>query len=61
MTVVLYMLSYRQFLHREVKGDDGQMQPVSTHRELVAYLLQKSAGSKQYLAFEGMNQVVFRM
>ena len=51
----------RQFPRRRLKVDGAEPQPVLAHSELVQYLMQKSEGSKAYLAFEGMNQVVYRM
>lgn len=51
---------YRQFQHRQLHAETGLVQPVLTHAELVEYLLDRSSGSKEYLPFEGMNQVVYR-
>ena len=50
---------YRQFQNRQLRNDEGQVQQVLTHSDLVQYLQQESGGSRGYLAFEGMNQVVF--
>ena len=51
---------YRQFQDRQLRNDHGKVQKVLTHTDLVQYLMQKSDGLQEYLAFEGMNQVVFR-
>lgn len=50
---------YRQFQDRQLWNDHGEMHQVLTHPDLVQYLMQKSDGVQEYLAFEGMNQVVF--
>lgn len=50
---------YRQFQDRQLRSDHDKMQMVLTHPELVQFLMQKSDGLQEYLAFEGMNQVVF--
>ncbi|DBA82612.1 TPA: hypothetical protein ACH3X1_006861 [Trebouxia sp. C0004] len=50
----------RQFQHRQLFFEGAAVQPVLTHAELVEHLLQKSAGLKAYLPFEGMNQVVYK-
>ena len=50
----------RQFQHRRIFVAGAADQPVLTHAELVEHLLQKSAGLKAYLPFEGMNQVVYK-
>ena len=56
----LYTILCRQFQHRQLCDTAGAAQPVSTHAELVTYLQQRSAGGREYLPFEGMNQVVFK-
>ena len=50
---------YRQFQDRQLRSDHGKTQKVLTHPDLVKFLMQKSDGMQEYLAFEGMNQVVF--
>ena len=50
----------RQFQHRKVLTEDGILESVVTHTQLVEHLLQKSLGHREYLAFDGMNQVVFK-
>ena len=50
---------YRQFQDRQLLNDHGEMQQVRTHPDLVRYLMQRSDGLQEYLAFEGMNHVVF--
>lgn len=48
----------RLFADRRFADSAGCAQPVISYKDLIEHLLQKSGGSAQYLAFEGMNQVV---
>jgi len=50
----------RQFQHRQLFVGGAAVQRVLTHADLVEHLLQKSAGLRAYLPFEGMNQVIYR-
>ena len=50
----------RLFADRRFLDGSGCTQPVISYSDLIAHLLQKSKRSAQYLAFEGMNQVVSR-
>lgn len=59
MVALCCVSCYRQFQDRQLLNDHGEMQQVLTHPDLVQYLIQKSDGLQEYLAFEGMNQVVF--
>ena len=47
------------FPARRVVGPDGAEGPVTSYRQLVQYIRQKTGGGEQILGFEGANRVVF--
>ncbi|GMH35979.1 hypothetical protein BSKO_03847 [Bryopsis sp. KO-2023] len=50
----------RLFPGRRVRNENGALDPVKTHPQLVQHLKQKAGAESEFLGFEGMNQVVFK-